>query len=141
MKKIRMICIPAFLLLAGCGHDIPDPEVKPKKDAIHFSIPTTATVQASLSDTEKDGLDVRYIVKGNKVFVECKVKDYSFREDSKGKVGKIVVEMNGVMKEYASAAFVMEGLKPGKHAIVLSVIDVASKTPKYKKSFQVMIKE
>ncbi|WP_400247024.1 hypothetical protein AB3U99_09205 [Niallia sp. JL1B1071] len=142
MKKIRMICIPAFLLLAGCGDDVPDPEVKTNKEAAtHSSIPTTADVQASFSNTANEGFDVHHIVKGNKVFVECKVKDYSFREDSTGKLGKIVLEINGEQKEYSSAAFVIEGLKAGKHTMTLSVIDVASKTTKFKKSFQVMIKE
>lgn len=142
LKKIQMICIPAFLLLTSCGNDLPDPEVKPKKEAaVNYSFPTTAAVQASFSNIEKEGFDVHHIVKGNKVFVECKVKEYSFREDGEGKLGKIVLEMNGEKKEYSSAAFVIEGLKAGKHTMTLSVIDVASKTQKYKKSFQVMINE
>lgn len=142
LKKIRMICIPAFLLLAGCGDDVPDPEVKTNKEAATYSaIPTTADVQASFSPTAKEEFDVRHIVKGNKVFVECKVRDYSFRDDSNGKLGKIVLEINGEKKEYSSAAFVIEGLKTGKHTMTLSVMDVASKTTKFKKSFQVMIKE
>ncbi len=134
-----MICLPAFLLLASCGNDLPDPEVKPKKEAtVNYSLPATAAVQASLENT---GFYVHHIVKGNKVFVECKVKDYSFRQDSNGNRGKIVLEMDGEKKEYSSAAFVIEGLKAGKHTMTLSVIDVASKMPKYKESFQVMIKD
>lgn len=134
-----MICLPAFLLLASCGNDLPDPEVKPKKEATApYSLPATAAVQASF---ENKGFNVHHIVKGNKVFIECKVKDYSFREDSNRKIGKIVLEMNGEKKEYSSAAFVVEGLKAGKHTLTLSVIDVASKMPKYKKSFQVIINE
>ncbi|UTI40429.1 hypothetical protein [Niallia sp. RD1] len=140
MKKIRLICIPAFLLFAGCGNDIPDPEVKPKKEA-NYLIPTNAAVQASLSYTGKDNMDVHHIVKGNKVFVECRVKDYSFREDSNGKLGKVIVEVDGAKKEYSSAAFVIEGLKPGKHTINLSIVDVANETTKYKKAFPIMIKE
>ncbi|MEK5380154.1 hypothetical protein [Niallia sp. FSL W8-0635] len=139
MKKIQLICLPAVFLLASCGNDLPDPEVKPKKEATaHYSLPATAAVQAS---SENAGFYVHHIVKGNKVFIECKVKDYSFREDSNGNLGKIVLEMNGEKKEYSSAAFVIEGLKAGKHTMTLSVIDVASKMPKYKKSFQVIVNE
>lgn len=140
LKKFRLICIPAFLLLTGCGSDIPDPEVKPHKEAVNNVISSNLAVQASITYRDDKNMDVHHLVKGNKVFVECRVKDYSFREDSQGKLGKIVLEVDGEKYEYSSAAFVIEGLKAGKHTINLSVIDEASKTMQYQKSFQVMIK-
>lgn len=140
LKKFGLICIPAFLLLTGCSHDIPDPKVKPHKEAVNGVISSNMAVQASTTYRDTEKMTVHHLVKGNKVFVECRVKDYSFREDSQGKLGKIVLEVDGQKYEYSSAAFVIEGLKAGKHTINLSVIDAASKATQYQKSFQVMIK-
>lgn len=140
LKKIRLICIPAFLFLTGCHNDIPDPKVKPHREAVNDVISPNMAVQASITSSDTEKMVVHHLVKGNKVFVECRVKDYSFREDSQGKLGKILLEVDGQKYEYSSAAFVIEGLKAGNHTINLSVIDAVNKTTKYQKSFQVMIK-
>ncbi|MFT8320342.1 MAG: hypothetical protein ABF649_05490 [Bacillus sp. (in: firmicutes)] len=136
MRKILITCIPAMFLLTACHNDIPDPKVKPKKETgVQLGV-SAQTVQASPSE----GLFVQHFVKGDAVYVECKVASVSFRENSGKKQAKIILTVDGLFtEEYHSAAFVVRGLKPGKHKISLEVVNEIDQSYHLGKEFTVTI--
>ena len=141
MKKIITLFIPVFLLVSACGKDIPDKEVTSKDDAFHMFF-SSATVQASTNQLSNENVRVQHMVRGNDVYVECKVNGYSFRKDSKNKLVKLLVEINGEKKqEYHNAAFVIQDLKDGNYKIKVHVMDEESNHSIYNDSFDLTIKK
>ncbi|MCL6571622.1 MAG: hypothetical protein K6T88_08045, partial [Bacillus sp. (in: Bacteria)] len=72
-------------------------------------------------------LEVKHEIKGNLVLIECIVTGISFREfdNSKQKIGKIVVWIDGKKNtEAASAAFIIKGLKPGSHKVMVEMVNL-----------------
>jgi hypothetical protein len=141
MKKLLFYCIPAMLFLSACRNDMPEPEVKKEKEASVYAPVNLQVVQASkkVANKEED-IRVHHTVRGNNVYVECKVSTVSFRKDSSKKTGKILLEIDGKdRREFSSAAFVVGNLKPGTHKMKLSVVSHANETYHIEKKFTVKI--
>ena len=75
---------------------------------------------------QKQTLFVKHHVKGNNVFVECIVDQFTFtkgKHPKKNGQGRIHVYVNGKkVSEMTTAAFVIRGLPAGKHSIRLELV-------------------
>ncbi|ACJ34217.1 MULTISPECIES: hypothetical protein [Anoxybacillus] len=75
---------------------------------------------------QKQTLFVKHLVKGNNVFVECIVDQFTFTKGTHPKKdgqGRIYIYVNGKrVGETTTAAFVIRGLPVGKHAIRLELV-------------------
>lgn len=132
MKKMCYIISLLFLfLLVGCQNDIPEPETK------DTSFQMNEAVQASgYSISQIDPFFVKYQVKGHDVYVECRVKDVSFRSGD----AKIVLFINGKKtKEIKQAAFVVKGLPSGTHQLKLELIKQNEHSAKAIKEMEIVI--
>ena len=136
MKKIIYLTILFMILtiLVSCQNDKPKPETKRE-----FSLVSPEKVFASSFVTEgvEDPFFVKHHVKGRDVYIECIVKGASFRE----KNAKIIVYIDGEKKEEkTNAAFVLKGLKPGKHQIQLQLKKVKNSNSAIIEEFNVLVK-
>jgi hypothetical protein len=127
MKILRLmvpLCIPIFMV--ACQKDIPEPETK------NASIQSYETVQASVM-TNRDPFYISHKVKGNNVYVECRIKDMSFRNDG----AIMIVSIDGKkLEEINHPAFIIKGLQKGTHQVKLEVIkkneNIATLTNEFK---------
>ncbi|MGG3842491.1 hypothetical protein [Anoxybacillus kestanbolensis] len=75
---------------------------------------------------QKQALFVKHHVKGNNVFVECVVDQFTFtkgKHPKKDGQGRIHIYVNGKrVSETTTAAFVIRGLPVGKHTIRLELV-------------------
>ncbi|MCX8002416.1 MAG: hypothetical protein N2661_07555 [Anoxybacillus mongoliensis] len=75
---------------------------------------------------QKQALFVKHHVKGNNVFVECIVDQFTFTKGTHPKKdgqGRIHIYVNGKrVSETTTAAFVIRGLPVGKHTIRLELV-------------------
>ncbi|WP_445506690.1 hypothetical protein [Niallia sp. 03190] len=139
MKKLLFYCIPVMLLLSACRDDVPDPEVKPKKEGMIQQLMRLQHVQASPASSYK-GISVQHFVKGNAVYIDCKVSSVSFRENSGKNQAKIVLKVDDLLvDEYNTAAFVVRNLKAGKHKISLELVNEANESYHLGQEFTVVI--
>lgn len=122
---VIVIVIIIFSQLAACKRDLPEPEinVKPLKNS---------TLQNEISvfnnfavSSNQDPFAVHYHVEGNTVFVQCVVRDFSFRKDSEqSKQGKIAIYVNDIRTDTVeSATFVLKGLPRGTNKVKLAVVN------------------
>jgi hypothetical protein len=113
----RLVVLIAFLILislVACQKDIPEPE----------SLNTITVFAESVETYNKDPFQVKYFVRGNDVYVECLINQFSFRgSDKKGiDSGKISVYVDGKkMLSISSAAFIIKDLEKGNHRIGLQL--------------------
>lgn len=126
-----------FLSLFACQKDLPEPESKSN------DLPYGKVIVASgwaLSD--KDPFMVKHYIKGNNVYVECMIKNFSFRDSGNRKVqtGKMHVYIDGKKKqEFSSAAFILRDLRKGNHRITLELIKQNGQKTTLKKEFIISI--
>ena len=136
MKKIIYPTILFIILtiLVSCQNDKPKPETKRE-----FSLVSPEKVFASsfVIEEVEDPFFVKHHVKGSDVYIECIVKGASFRE----KNAKIIVYIDGEKKEEkTNAAFVLKGLKPGKHQIQLQLKKAKNSNSAIIEEFNVLVK-
>ena len=135
-KNIYLTClIMILMILVSCENDKPKPETQRQ-----FSLVSPEKVFASSFDTEEKEVDsffVKHHVKGRDVYIECIVKGASFRE----KNAKIIVYIDGKKKEeITNSAFVLKGLKPGKHQIQLQLKKAKNSNSAIIEEFNVLVK-
>lgn len=109
------------LPLIACQQDLPKPESKSNDMQKGRVIVASAMVEPN-----KDPFMVKHYIKGNEVFVECMIRNFSFRksENKNVQTGKMRVYIDGKMKqEVESAAFVLRDLRKGNHRIALELIN------------------
>jgi hypothetical protein len=95
-----------------------------------------------MPSTEIPSLFVHHEIKGEQVLIECIVTGISFRETdhSKGKIGKIVVWVDGKKKtEVNAAAFIVKGFSSGSHRVKLEVVNLNNESYGMAKEFVVNI--
>jgi hypothetical protein len=136
MKKIIYLTFLFMLvtILVSCQTDKPKPETTSE-----FSFQFSRTVYASSfrTDEKADPFFVKHHIKGRDVYIECIVKGASFRE----KNAKIIVYIDGKKKEEkTNAAFVLKGLKPGKHQIQLQLKTAKNSNSAIIEEFNVLVK-
>jgi hypothetical protein len=91
---------------------------------------------------EMPSLFVHHEIKGEAVLISCIVSGISFREidQSKRKIGKLVIWVDGQKKSEAkAAAFIIKGLTPGGHRVKVEVVDLNNEPYGLEKEFMVNI--
>ena len=123
MKTLRLM-VPLFLpiFIVACQKEIPEPETK------EISFYPYEAILASAKELGKvDPFFIRHQVKGNDVYVECRIKDISFRNG----LAIMVLTIDGKkMNEINHPAFVIKGLQKGTHQIKLEILKKNEKSLK-----------
>ncbi|MFD2443397.1 hypothetical protein ACFSO7_05295 [Bacillus sp. CGMCC 1.16607] len=138
MKGIfRLFIILTILPLFACQKDIPKPESR------NIIFPSVTLASASgFVKTQKDSFIVNHFIRGNDVFIECRISNFSFRNSEKNgnQTGKMLVFIDGKKKqEYSAAAFILKDLSKGNHRISLQIVDGNGQKTSLKKEFMVTI--
>ncbi len=146
MRNIPLMVIAVLLIgiMPGCRKDLPKPETKPKiiptvQSSFQYEDHLAVYVQNS---QEIPSLFVQHRINGKNVFVECMVSGITFREtgNSHEKKGKMVVWIDGKRnQEVTSAAFIIKGLSPGKHRLMLEMVNLDNQPFGLTKEFVVNI--
>lgn len=126
-----------FLFLIACQKDIPEPE---SKSNVIFT--TEVASVAGFATRKSEPFNVKHFIKGNDVYVECMILNFSFRNTEKrsNQTGKMLVYVNGKKKqEISSAAFIIKDLNPGNHRITLQIINGKGQMTSLKKEFVITI--
>jgi len=108
MKRLRFM-VPLFIpiFMVACQKEIPEPEIKSISFSSYEAVPATAK-ESALGDP----FFISHQVKGNDVYVECRVKGVSFRND----LATIILTVDGKrMDEINHPAFIIKGLQKGSH--------------------------
>jgi hypothetical protein len=95
-----------------------------------------------LPRTEIPSLYVHHQIKSDTVLINCIVTGISFRDadPSKGRIGKIVVWVDGKKNsEVKAAAFIIKGFSPGTHKVKLEVVNLNNEPYGLAKEFMVNI--
>ena len=125
--------VPLFLpiFIVACQKEIPEPETKDISFHSDEAILATAKELA-----EVDPFFISHQVKGNDVYVECRIKDISFRND----LAIMVLTIDGKkMNEINHPAFIIKGLQKGTHQIKLEIMKNGKKISSGTKEFNVTI--
>ena len=132
MKTLRLM-VPLFLpiFMVACQKEIPEPETK------DISFYPYEAIHASAKELgEADPFFISHQVKGNDVYVECRIKDISFRND----LAIMVLTIDGKkMNEINHPAFIIKGLQKGTHQIKLEIMKNGKKISSGTKEFNVTI--
>ena len=132
MKTLRLM-VPLFLpiFIVACQKEIPEPETK------EISFYPYEAILASAKELGKvDPFFISHQVKGNDVYVECRIKDISFRND----LAIMVLTIDGKkMNEINHPAFIIKGLQKGTHQIKLEIMKNGKKISSGTKEFNVTI--
>ena len=132
MKTLRLM-VPLFLpiFIVACQKEIPEPETK------DISFYPYEAILASAKELGKiDPFFISHQVKGNDVYIECRIKDISFRND----LAIIILTIDGKkMNEINHPAFVIKGLQKGTHQIKLEILKKNEKISSATKEFNVTI--
>jgi hypothetical protein len=123
-----------MLVLVSCQGDIPEPETKENK----INLKENKAVQTSVYHVlkENDPFLVKHHIKGENVYIECIVTGISFRNHE----AKINLYIDGVKKnQVQTSAFIVRGLKSGKHHIKLELLKQQQQTVVAVREFNVEI--
>lgn len=100
-------------LLTACSNKIPEPE---------------NVAQAATKNEISDPFNVNYFVKGNSVFVECYIKDYSFSNHNQKHQTTVYVYMDDKkVKAVNTAAFIIKDIPVGPHQMRLVIHNTGKK--------------
>jgi hypothetical protein len=132
---IKFFFILMSIALIACQKNLPEPETKNR-------VVSAAQLPYDVVSVKGESFRVKSFVKGNDVFIECIVSNFSFRDDDKkgSRLGKMIVYVDGQKyNQYSSAAFIVKDLKSGNHRISLQIVDSNGHTTSLKKEMVVSI--
>lgn len=111
MKYIAVLFF-AFLLLAGCRQQIPQPE----------AVSAEASVMKEIT---MENATVRHFVKRNNLLVECIVPSINFSNLQNGHAeARILLYVDGQLYgQYETAAFIVKNLPAGTHEIKVNIVN------------------
>jgi len=122
-----MVCLFLFVLITGCKHKLPEPESFVVKASDHIKRPQI--------------MDVRYIVDGSNIKIECIVSGVSFVNNDKHNHGKIIVYLDGKKRgEYSTPAFIIKNVSSGTHKLKIEVVKPNNESYGINHQFMVTIK-
>ncbi|TLS37654.1 hypothetical protein [Pseudalkalibacillus caeni] len=139
MKLFWAATAGVLLLLSGC--------VVQKEPALDKSITSEqrqdevpVSKQASISAVEShQKMTVNHSVRGNSVFIECIIPNFSF--SSKHDRSYLTLYVDGKkVKQTNRAAFILKNMPIGKHALSLELFHQNGKSYGIKRDFSVTIK-
>ena len=133
----RMIIVLTVLMAAtGCGKKIPEPK---NVSAASFSDLKAATTVQSAQIKDED-FQVKTFVKGNSVYVECYLNDYSFsggHSKQLATVSVLIDDQKEINKH--TAAFILKDLPHGPHKIRLEILNDSGQKTGLNKEIEVHI--
>ena len=132
MKRLRFM-VPLFIpiLMVACQKEIPEPETKNISSSSYEAVPATARERALV-----EPFFISHQVKGNDVYVECRVKGVSFRND----LATIILTVDGKrMDDINHPAFIIKDLQKGSHHIKLEIMKKNQRLASATKEFVVTI--
>lgn len=132
---VQFFFILMSLSLIACQKDLPEPETK-------SMVVSAAQLPTIVSSKQREDFNVKSFVKGNDVFIECRISNFSFRENNKkeNRSGKMIVYVDGIKyNQYSSAAFIVKNLKSGNHRITLQIVDLNGHKTSLKKEMIINI--
>ncbi len=145
MKRYFTVLLILSLSLVGtaCTNDKPHPEtntqVVPMEVEYSKVIPS---IEVSGTQIQRS-LDVKHEIKGNDVYVECVVANFTFTKGKDKNVdgeGHIELYLNGEkVDEIATAAFIIKELPSGNHTVKLELVHNDSLKYNISKEFDVSI--
>ncbi|WP_409305307.1 hypothetical protein [Peribacillus sp. SCS-155] len=137
MKQMSLILF-LLLITSACNHDIPEPEnkIENKTQVEKKDVEAAGPVSA----TGAEPFIVKYNQKGDSLFIECLLKDYTF-SDAPGKPQVFVsMYMDGrKLGDYQTAAFIVKEIPEGTHKVKLMVKDPDGHTEGLSREFTVYI--
>ncbi|WP_142385601.1 hypothetical protein [Metabacillus schmidteae] len=143
MSRFILFFLCFVLVLSGCVEDKPRPEGNASVVPLQILDTSQSAIEAvSLKQSEK--LVVHHHVSGQNIYVECFIPSFTFKEKGGSKVdgeGHIIVYVDGErVDEISTAAFILKGLKQGKHQLAVEVVHNDSTRYNLEKSWEVYIK-
>lgn len=143
MKKNLIGLFILSLIVTGCTNDKPHPETNTHVIPMEADHSTNIPSVEVTSIQNQRSLDVKHQIKGNDVYVECIVTNFTFTKGKEKNVdgeGHIELYLNGQkVDEIATAAFIIKGLPSGKHTIKLELVHNDSLKYNINKDFDVSI--
>ncbi|MGE7601918.1 hypothetical protein ACQKL5_05345 [Peribacillus sp. NPDC097675] len=138
MKRL-MIILTVLLAATGCGKKIPEPKNVTAATIQNITDLKAATTIQSARTVEED-FQVRTFVKGNSVFVECYLNDYSFSGDDSKQLAIVSVYIDNQKKmDMHTAAFILKDIPHGLHKIKLEVLNDSGQKTGLNKEIEVHI--
>jgi hypothetical protein len=133
--NVQLFFILMLISLVACQKDIPEPETK-------SMVVSAAELSNDLVSNQGETFQVKSFVKGNDVYLECKILNFSFRENGKlgNRTGKMLVYVDGKKyNQYSSVAFIVKDLRSGNHRISLQIVDANGHKTSMKKEMVIFI--
>ncbi|MFJ7829961.1 hypothetical protein ACQKIC_09430 [Peribacillus sp. NPDC046944] len=133
----RMIIVLTVLMAAtGCGKKIPEP--KNVSAASVSDLKAATTVQSA--QTMDEDFQVKTFVKGNSVYVECYLNDYSFSGDTSKQLATVSVLLDDKKRiNKHTAAFILKDIPHGAHKIRLEILNDSGQKTGLNKEIEVHI--
>jgi hypothetical protein len=121
MKRFIMV-LTVLVAATGCGKKIPEPENLAA--AIQSVNDLKAATTVSTVQRNDEDFQVKTFVKGNSVFVECYLKDYSFSKGNPKQLATVSVSIDDQKQdELRTAAFILKDVPNGMHKIRLEILN------------------
>ncbi|MCH1623904.1 hypothetical protein [Fredinandcohnia quinoae] len=119
MIKNFILYLLFISILAGCTNDKPVPKGFMGKSIETFGLSVTPNNNFRV-------FDVLHSVKGNNVYVECVIPNFTFKQSGgpkKDGEGHIAVYIDGKkVDKFSTAAFIIKGLSNGEHHLKIQII-------------------
>ncbi|MFC0271166.1 hypothetical protein ACFFIX_06845 [Metabacillus herbersteinensis] len=129
-------------VISGCSNEKPRPEGKIEVNPLQITVLREEALEVVSLD-QKRVMTVNHHIKGNNVYVECFVSNFSFKgnkQTKKNGEGYLNVYVDGKkVDEIATAAFVIKGLENGAHTIKIELVHNDSTSYHIKKTWKVEI--
>lgn len=142
-KLKRFILLVACLgIISGCTSEKPRPKGNVEVSPLQITALNEEALEV-VSQERKRTMTVNHHIKGNNVYVECFVSNFSFignKLTKKNGEGHINVYVDGnKVDEISTAAFVIKGLNSGVHTIQIELVHNDSTSYQMKKIWKVKI--
>lgn len=142
MRIAVSICIAA-LLAGGCSNDKPKPETKVDVVPVNVIVETGDEAVETLKTSLKRSMIVHQHVKGQNVYVECIINNFSFsasEQNAQEGKGYLQLYVDGKKSNVVSqAAFIIKNLPAGKHTIKLELMKNKTESYGISETFEVSV--
>lgn len=143
MKRLSLLFISLLIFLSACMNDKPKPEGL--EETVIIPLNNLKIMEQKVKAVSKpinENMMVRHQVKGNRVYVECFLPNFTFNSRQKRGDGYLLLTIDGKeIKKIHTAAFMIKGLSKGKHVMKLDLVFHDSSRKQMSKEWTVTILE
>ncbi|PLT34323.1 hypothetical protein [Bacillus sp. V5-8f] len=126
------------LILTACGNNIPEPQINQDKQGVQSRSHSASA--KSISPRGGRGFQAKYFLKGNSLYVECFLKEFTFSPSDEKESVKVRLYLDGKkLADYRTAAFVVKKMPRGRHDILMQIVKVNGEPVGLEKRFTVQI--